>query len=691
MFIKSFHAMNNIVTDSALKETQGYDASTGVAVIGNKGLGITAAAFVPGYKSKFVTVGEDGKCCVIDLAVPGKKEARVVDSWHVRSPATSLSITPFNHDHGIFGHTKIQANETAKNAMKGNPLIAIGCKDGRVLLFDLRGNQLGGEIFHPDGTRVVDVEWMSGEDTTGRKGSKSDHGVPQTPPVKAKKKSVGSVLGRERTRTEETISIMDGTDEMVLVPTRDSSVRDSTAEESNRQRDLPATVLNHMDLFSPIKVFPEIKATKRKMSGKHDSDSQGSEATIKEVRKPRPRLADDALTDTHTKHLDEEHPPKSSIIRDLVPPVPQRPAPGKEKSIAISRASTVPEPMNGQSMTAEVSGPARGLALFAPYMKPNVISVPANSGHPKDNASVDRSNSQNAAFPEAIEEDLWTDIAPASRQHTHIAPGKPSTKRSRSHNKSVAFRPSSSGPSEASNDTVIDWAAASSRPPNPLLPLLASRPLTKPSKKFKKGQISLSRASSSHDTMVQWSSFKKKPGFRIHNDFPDLTSQLSSSHPSSTNLHDFPAIQPLTVATHNPKVNPKSLHSQTETSFLAPPPTAPAFLLSSPQLQAELAAPQVHDDGGLQQTDNTHSPCTEEPSAVPPQAGPLGTMALFSSILQRELQALRADLTEDLARQLAVQRSWFEAQLAASWDERQALAEKNRVLREKLAGRRTGG
>lgn len=686
MFIKSFHAMSNIVTDSALNETQGYDASTGVAVTGNKCLGITAAAFVPGYKSKFVTVGEDGKCCVIDLAVPGKKEARVVDSWHVRSPATSLSITSFNHDHGVFGHNKIQATENAKNAVKGNPLIAIGCKDGRVLLFDLRGNQLGGEIFHPDGTRVVDVEWMSGEDTTGRKASKSDHRMLKTPSVNAKKKSVGSVLGRDRAGTEEIISIMDGTDEMMLVPTRDSSVRDSTAEEFKGQRDLPATVLNHMDLFSPIQVLPEIKTTKRKMSGKHDSDSQGSEATVKEVRKPGPRLADDTLTDTHTKHFDEEHRPKSSVTRDFAPPVPQRPAPGKGKSIVTSYTSTVPEPMNGQSTTAEVSRPARGLALFAPYMKPNVIAVPANSGHPKEKASVDKSNSQNAASPEAIDEHLWTDIAPAPRQHTHTAPGKPSTKRSRSHNKSVAFRPSSSGPSEASNDTVIDWAAASSRPPNPLVPPLASRPHAKPSKKFKKGHISQSRSSSSHDTMVQWSSFKKKPGFKIHNDLPDSTSQLSSSHPSPTNLQNFPAIQPLTVATHNPKVNPKSLLSQTKTSFLATPPTAPAFPFSSPQVQADLPAPLVHDGGRLQQTDNTHIPSTEEASTEPPQAGPLEIMAFFSPVLQRELQALRADLREDLARQLAVQRSWFEAQLAASWDERQALVEENRVLRGKLAG-----
>lgn len=684
MFIKNVHATNNIVAGSALEETQGYDTSTGVAVIGNKCLGITAAAFVPGYKSKFVTVGQDGKCCVIDLAVPGKREARIVNSWHVRSPATSLSITPFNQDHGIFGNNNIEATKDADHALKGNPLIAIGCHDGRVLLFDLRGNQLGGETFHPDGSRVVDVEWMSGQDPTGRKSSRSGHGMPQTPPAKGKRKRVGSVLGRGRAGTEEIISVLDGTDEMVLVPARDSSVRENTAEEPKVQRDLVATVLNHMDLFSPIKVLSETKAAKIKMSREHERDSEDSEATIKAVRSPVSGFANDALTDTHTKYFDEEHHPKPSIKRDLVPPIPERPAPGKGKDSLASRAETVPEPKNGQNTTVEVSRHSRGLGLFAPYMKPNIIAVPANSGDPRNKSSGNKANAQNAASPKATDEDLWTDIAPEPRQPTHTAPRKP-FKRSTSQIKSVAFRPPSSGPSEASNETVIDWAAASSRPPNPLLPHPPFRPYT--NKIFKKGHISLSRSSTSHDTMVQWSSFKKKPGFNIHNDLPDSIGQLSSSHPSPTNIQELPATQPLTVATHNPKVKPKPLFSQRRNPSQAAPPPAPAFLF-----QAELATPQAHHDGSLQQTDKKRSPRAEESPSPPPQAGRPRSMTLFSSILQRELQALRADLREDLARQLAVQQSWFEAQLAASWDERLALKEENRMLRGRLViERRTRG
>lgn len=692
MFIKNVHATNNIVAGSALEETQGYDASTGVAVIGNKCIGITAAAFVPGYKSRFVTVGQDGKCCVIDLAVPGKKEARIVNSWHVRSPATSLSITPFNQDHGVFGNNNLEATKDANHALKGNSLIAVGCHDGRVLLFDLRGNQLGGETFHTDGSRVVDVEWMSGQDPNGRKNSRSGHGMPQTPPAKGKRKRVGSVLGRGRAGTEEIISVMDGTDEMVLVPARDSSVRDNTVEEPNVQRDLAATVLNHMDLFSPIKVLSETKAAKRKMSREHERDSEDSEATIKAVRNRVSGLANDAFTDTHTKHFDEEHHPKPSIKRDLVSSIPERPAPEKGNDSLASRAETVPEPKNGQSTTAEISRPTRGLGLFAPYMKPNIIAVPANSGDPKHKSSGNKVKAQNAASPEATDEDFWTDIAPEPRQPTHTAHREPSTKRSTSQNRSAAFRPPSSGPSEASNDTVIDWAAASSRPLNPLLPHPPFRPYTKASRKFKKGHISLSRSSTSHDTMVQWSSIKRKPGFNIHNDLPNSTGQLSSSHPSPTNVQELPAIQPLMVATHNPKVKPKPLFSQTRNLSQAAPPPAPAFLFSSPQLHAELATPQAHYDGSPQQTEKRHSPRTEESLPPPPPAGRPRSMTLFSAILQRELQALRADLREDLARQLAVQQSWFEAQLATSWDERLALKEENRMLRGRLVvERRTRG
>lgn len=691
MSIKNAHAMNNIVTDSALAESQGYDASTGVAVIGNRYLGIAAAAFVPGYKLKFVTVGQDGKCCVNDLAVPAKKEARVVDSWHVRSPATSLSITPFNHDHGVFGHNETQAPEDAKKAVKGNSVIAIGCKDGRVLLYDLRGNQLGGETFHQGGTRVVDVEWMSGEDSTGRKDSQSGHRMPKTPLVKGKSKRVGSVLGRSRSGTEEIISIMDGTDEMMLVPARNSSVRDSPAEEHKVQRDLPATVLNHMDLFSPIKVLSETKAAKRRTSREYERDSEDSETTIKAIQKPEPRLADNAFNNTHNKHIEGEgHPHEPLIKRDLVPPIPQRPAPGKVNDVLVSRAETTPEPRNSQNTAAEGSKPTRGLGLFAPYMKPKIIAKAASSGGPKNKASLDKSNSQSAVSTEAIDENLWTDIMPEPLRSTHAGPRKSSTKRNQGHNKSTAF---SSGPSEASNDTVLDWAAASSRPPNPVLMLPPSTTHAEPSKISKKGHISPSPSFTSDDTMVQWSSFKKKSGFKMHADRPELTTaQSSSPRPSPTNQADLPPTQPLTEATHNPKVNPKSPRSQTKTPLLTACP--PALIFSSPQLQAEFDAPKAHHhhhhDGGLQQTNNMHPPPrTEKPPTPPPppppaQAEPPGDVALLSSILHRELQALRAELIEDVARQLAVQRSWFDAQLAASRDERRTLEEENRMLRGKL-------
>lgn len=682
MFIKNVHTMNNIVTDSVLKETQGYDASNGTAVIGHKSLAITAAAFVPGYRSRFFTVGQDGKCCVIDLAAPGKKEARVVDSWHVRSPATSLSVTLFNHDHGVFGHNVIQAPEDAKNAVNGKPLIAVGCQDSRVLLFDLRGHQLGGETFHPFGTRVVDVEWMSGEDTTRRKGSKSGHGIPQTPLVKAKRTGVGSVLGRDRAGTEEVISIMmDGTDEMVFVPPRNSSVSENTAKEPSVQRDVAATALNHMDPFSPI-ILSDPKDRKRRMSGKHERESEDSETTIKATRRPGPRIANDALTDTQKQHFGEEQPPKSSVKRDLAPPIPRRPAPRKRNDISAPRAETTTDPMNSQSTTIDASSPTRGLGLLAPYMKPNIIVVQAKPGNPKNTASPDKSNAQNAASAEAIDEDLWTDIAPESRQATDTAPRKALTKRSRSHNKSIT-RPPPADPSEASNDTVIDWAPASSRPPNPLLLPPLSNTYKKPSRKFKKGHVSLSRSSTSDETMVQWSSFKKRSGLDIHNDRPDSTTQLPSSHPSPTKVNDVAPMKPLTETTHNPKVNPTSSLSQMQTA------TAPASLFPTPQSQAE----QMHHNPDLQQTNNTHPACADEPPTSPsPQVEPPRSMTLFSSVLRRELQALRADVREDLARQLAVQRSWFDAQLVASRDERRVLVEENRMLREMLVvERRTRG
>lgn len=71
----------------------GYDPGSGTVGIGSETLGITAIAFIPGLKATVMSVGADGKCCMVDFAVPkhqsnNSSRIRKVKSWHLGSPGT---------------------------------------------------------------------------------------------------------------------------------------------------------------------------------------------------------------------------------------------------------------------------------------------------------------------------------------------------------------------------------------------------------------------------------------------------------------------------------------------------------------------------------------------------------------------------------------------------------------------------
>lgn len=74
-----------------------YDPSTGIVGMGNISFGIMAIGFVPGLKATVMTVGADGKCCVIDFAFSKRQSnsssnIKIANSWHLGSSATSLAL-----------------------------------------------------------------------------------------------------------------------------------------------------------------------------------------------------------------------------------------------------------------------------------------------------------------------------------------------------------------------------------------------------------------------------------------------------------------------------------------------------------------------------------------------------------------------------------------------------------------------
>lgn len=51
--------------------------------------GISAVDFIPGYKSRTVSIGHDGKCRLVDF----EGGVKILRTWHVSAPATCLSVS----------------------------------------------------------------------------------------------------------------------------------------------------------------------------------------------------------------------------------------------------------------------------------------------------------------------------------------------------------------------------------------------------------------------------------------------------------------------------------------------------------------------------------------------------------------------------------------------------------------------
>lgn len=628
-FIKNVHAMSNrhSVTESGSRtEPEDFDAGVGGARIGSKYVGITAAGFVPGHKRRLLTVGSDGNCFVIDNDGPGKKEVYVVNSWNIQGPATSLSITSFQPDLGAFGQHGVRRPSNAGSARKGKIIIAIGRQDGYVLLYDLQGTQISKQNFHAEASRIVDVEWMNGEDSNGLKRGESGSVSPQRIFASGARKNMGSMLAKGK---PETLPITDFIELPLDIPNRNSSIKEkhkkeagierNTQEEKNTKREaatidalnkhyLAVTALNHLDIFSPVKSF-EPKPTVERLQDEPPQESDNSEAT---VRAKRICPFSPSTRDAPKQELAASIPPRPMSKRNHSAMAQANPV-----SLTGGKSADTKAQPTGRSMAAGPSRRGAGLSLFAPYMRSKITAVPSDA-EPRNfsNDTVNRSTTP--------DEDGWTDVSPPPLQPNRPLPKRTSLKRNRSQHMY----------SETSNNTIIDWAAASARPPNTLVPhpLLVSP--NKSSKKPRKGHISISPSVGSEDLPTQWSSFKQHPIFSIHKD----RRGTESFHPSPKDLSQPTSAltMPLAETTHNPKSAKPSL------------PLLPNRIRADlDQLQTEL---------------------TQQ----------LGT------VVQSEVRNLK----DEMMRQFMAQKRWIEVKMEEWRDREKILEDENRGLRGQLAKER---
>ncbi|CAZ81822.1 unnamed protein product [Tuber melanosporum] len=107
--------------------------------------GITGVQFLPGYRSRAVTVGEDGRAFLVDF---GMRDT--LGSWHTGAPATSLTVR----------------STAAKTGDRDDPkayLIAVGSVHGRCYVYDGHGNKVGEQVVDVAGGKILGVEWVAGD------------------------------------------------------------------------------------------------------------------------------------------------------------------------------------------------------------------------------------------------------------------------------------------------------------------------------------------------------------------------------------------------------------------------------------------------------------------------------------------------------------------------------------------------
>ena len=177
--ISRFKYLHRTTTKGCIDPEWSFDIATTVrdvrsAGIGSRSVGITAAAFVPGYRTRAVSVGGDGRCRMIDFEGDGQ----ILRTWHTQGPVTSLSILSIKdarmtqenrkseHLDGISDGRRRGAicrrNPTIGGPISTNSLIAIGRVDGRVLLFDSVGLKVQEVSIEAGIERIVGIEWVKG-------------------------------------------------------------------------------------------------------------------------------------------------------------------------------------------------------------------------------------------------------------------------------------------------------------------------------------------------------------------------------------------------------------------------------------------------------------------------------------------------------------------------------------------------
>ncbi|KAI9656350.1 MAG: hypothetical protein M1821_005013 [Bathelium mastoideum] len=254
------------ILDSAMSQ-QGVP---GAPHVGSRSESITAAAFMPGHKTRAVSVGIDGKCRLIDF----ERGVTILRTWKTGAPATCLSVLSSKSSPRARGNTQIdrpiepktrsragaQDHVPMSEAIQTDNVLAVGRVDGKVMLFDSIGCLMTEKDADPHGGRVIDVVWIKGSapkssydacDNSGVLGQRID--IPELEDWKAVERNVrphqraATSTGNKRKLSE-------------LIPVADDTLGQGQEADGKHllksptaSKEATAPTSKYMDLFSPVK------------------------------------------------------------------------------------------------------------------------------------------------------------------------------------------------------------------------------------------------------------------------------------------------------------------------------------------------------------------------------------------------------------------------------------------------------
>ncbi|KEQ97678.1 hypothetical protein AUEXF2481DRAFT_2611 [Aureobasidium subglaciale EXF-2481] len=302
------------------------DASTNTT-IGSKSIAITGAAFLPGFMTRAVSVGADGRCRLVDFEAGGK----ILRTWHAQAPVTSLSVLAAKvqpQPVKKIGHRQISG--AVEGPIETKTIIAVGRVDGQVLLFDSVGLRLDQVIVNDLGEKIISVDWMRGP---------SPHAIPNSFQSTSAQKQAHHALspnnGRSGTIKESSLlkvlKLPSGAvfDPVQVLP--EVIVYISETEDVSTVRHTPNTgavvrstvaETTYLDLFSPVKKVSPPRARKSPVSSPRLRRSRLSSHTFVKSSSPGSTLRElDPVTESseYTEHISIK-PLNASVASKQTPP-----------------------------------------------------------------------------------------------------------------------------------------------------------------------------------------------------------------------------------------------------------------------------------------------------------------------------------------------------------------------------------